>query len=70
MFDDRVYKRGAVALHALRLAVGDDAFFRILREWTSTFRHGVVTTADFEALAGPTLGPWLHALPLPKLPAA
>ena len=34
MFDDRVYKRGALTLHALRLTVGDDAFFDALRAWT------------------------------------
>ena len=27
MFDDRVYKRGALLLHALRLTIGDDTFF-------------------------------------------
>ncbi len=70
MFDDRVYKRGALALHALRLSVGDAAFFAILREWTATFRHGVATTADFEAVAGPVLRSWLHELALPELPAA
>ena len=32
MFDDRVYKRGALLLHALRLHLGDDAFFALLRE--------------------------------------
>ena len=30
-FDDRVYKRGALTLHILRRAVGDDAFFALLR---------------------------------------
>ena len=32
MFDDRVYKRGALLLHALRLTVGDEAFFGMLRD--------------------------------------
>ena len=31
MFDDRVYKRGALTLHALRLTLGDDAFFGLLQ---------------------------------------
>ena len=30
MFDDRVYKRGALTLHALRLTLGDDMFFGLL----------------------------------------
>ncbi|KQZ06036.1 hypothetical protein ASD19_13115 [Microbacterium sp. Root53] len=47
MFDDRVYKRGALALHALRLTVGDDAFFGILRAWTAAHRDGTAKTADF-----------------------
>lgn len=50
LFDDRVYKRGALTLHALRLTVGDEAFFRIVREWTATFRHAGVRTSDFVAL--------------------
>ena len=49
-FDDRVYKRGALTLHTLRRAVGDDLFFALLRAWVDTHRFGVVTTADFEAL--------------------
>jgi aminopeptidase N len=47
MFDDRVYKRGALALHAIRLSVGDTAFFAALRAWARVYRHGSVTTADF-----------------------
>ena len=40
MFDDRVYKRGALTLHALRGAIGDDKFFALLRDWTGRHRHG------------------------------
>jgi aminopeptidase len=47
MFDDRVYKRGALTLHALRLLVGDGVFFEVLRDWTATHRHGSVTTDEF-----------------------
>lgn len=76
MFDDRVYKRGALTLHALRLRVGDDAFFALLRRWTDTHRHGVVTTGDFEAMAadaaGASLdrlfGSWLRVGVLPPMP--
>lgn len=50
LFDDRVYKRGALTLHALRLTVGDEAFFRILREWTAAHRHSGIHTAEFVAL--------------------
>jgi aminopeptidase N len=51
MFDDRVYQRGAVTLHALRVRIGDDAFFAVLREWTEKHRHSTVTTDKFIAVA-------------------
>ncbi|MFI6432269.1 M1 family metallopeptidase [Rhodococcus oryzae] len=51
MFDDRVYKRGALTLHALRTALGDEAFFDLLRQWTAKHRHGTVTTEEFTDLA-------------------
>ena len=51
LFSGAVYQRGALTLHALRQAVGDDAFFRILRSWTSTRAGAAVTTDDFVALA-------------------
>lgn len=78
MFDDRVYKRGALTVHALRLTVGDSAFFEIVRTWTERFRHAVASTADFEAHAGAVAGrdlsalftAWLHSVELPELPAA
>jgi aminopeptidase N len=75
MFDDRVYKRGALALHALRTAVGDTAFFATLRAWTERHRHGTATTDDLLVLARETCGqpvddllrPWLHEPELPAL---
>jgi len=51
MFDDRVYQRGALTLHALRVRIGDDAFFAALREWTEKHRHATVTTDKFIAVA-------------------
>jgi len=76
MFDDRVYKRGALALHAVRLTVGDAAFFALLREWASRFAHRTATTAEFIALAeSETARPlrslfeaWLEETALPMLP--
>jgi len=76
MFDDRVYQRGALTLHALRRTVGDDAFFDSLRAWTSTYRHGSATTEQFvdcvERRAHRDLGPlfdaWLMRGALPALP--
>ena len=40
-----VYDRGAMTLHALRLAVGDDAFFRHPAPWGASNAGGNVTTA-------------------------
>jgi aminopeptidase N len=76
MFDDRVYKRGALTLHALRRAVGDGSFFALLKSWATTHRHGSVSTEAFVAHAQrktdvpvtELLGLWLGTLPLPPLP--
>ncbi len=73
MFDDRVYKRGALTLHAVRGTLGDDDFFALLRQWTAKHRHGTVTTEEFTDLAGhftdrplrPLWDAWLVARELP-----
>jgi aminopeptidase N len=78
MFDDRLYKRGALTLHALRRTVGDDAFFLLLRGWTAAYRYGTVNTQQFIAHAEQHTGEplrslftdWLYQLPLPTLPRA
>lgn len=56
MFDDRVYQRGALTLHALRRLVGDAAFFDLLRTWTARHRHGHVTTVELVGLASQVTG--------------
>lgn len=76
MFDDRVYKRGALTLHALRSTIGDDAFFTLLRRWVEEHRHGTVTTEMLTELAGEVSGQdlgdlfraWLWEEGLPDLP--
>lgn len=50
MFDDRVYKRGALTVHALRMALGDEAFFDLVHRWTSEHKMGLVETRDLENL--------------------
>ncbi|WP_427892000.1 M1 family metallopeptidase [Kribbella sp. GL6] len=47
IFDDLVYNRGAMTLQALRLKIGDRAFFQVLKEWPATYRHGNVSTQTF-----------------------
>jgi aminopeptidase N len=44
---DPVYERGAMALQAIRAAVGDDSFFASLRAWTAENRWGNGDTAQF-----------------------
>ena len=51
MFDDRLYKRGALTLHALRTDLGDAPFFELLRTWTARYRHGTVSTEEFVVCA-------------------
>jgi aminopeptidase N len=50
LFVDPVYDRGAATLHALRVKIGDDAFFEGAQEWVSRFNDGTATTEDFEAV--------------------
>jgi aminopeptidase N len=73
MFDDRVYKRGALTLHALRRRLSDEKFFALLKDWTTRYRHGNATTDDFIGLAagycdGSLSGlwnSWLHSRTVP-----
>ncbi|WP_415923480.1 M1 family metallopeptidase [Streptomyces sp. WI03-4A] len=78
MFDDRLYQRGGLAVHAVRVALGDPAFFRMLRGWAEQHRGAAVTTASFtshvaryaqEPLDG-LFTAWLHETRLPPLPTA
>ena len=75
MFDDRVYKRGALTLHVLRQRIGDAAFFAVLRRWAAQHRHALVGTDDFRACVQDVTGTdhsalltaWLDRTPLPPL---
>lgn len=77
MFDDRVYKRGALTLHALRGRLGDANFFALLRDWTTRYRHSTVVTDDFTGLAShytheslrPLFQAWLYSTKVPALDA-
>ncbi len=74
MFDDWVYKRGALTLHELRAALGDDAFFEVCRTWVA--EHDVVSTGTFvDHVARVTgtdqsglLSAWLDEVTLPACP--
>jgi aminopeptidase N len=62
LFDRSVYNRGGMAVHALRKAVGDQAFFEILKTWVKERKDGLATTADLLALAERVSGKQLDTL--------
>ena len=76
IFSPNSYSGGALVLHALRLTVGDETFFRILRTWVERFGTRSATSNDFERLAadisGVDLGEffdsWLRSVEVPTLP--
>ncbi len=76
LFSGSVYQRGALVLHALRLEVGDEAFFEILRLYAERFQYGNARTTDFIAIAeevsGDDLGDffeaWLYSIEMPDIP--
>lgn len=81
LFNGAIYQRGALALHHLRQAVGDEAFFEILQSWAYAHAGSNVTTEDFiawsEAISGQDLRElfdlWIYRAekpPVPTPPAA
>ncbi len=62
LFAFPVYAHGAMTLHQLRLAVGDQDFFTILKTWASSNRGGNVTTPQFIALSEQISGQQLDSL--------
>lgn len=76
MFDDRVYKRGALTLYALRQRMGENAFAALLQEWASAGADQSVTTADLRTLVVRLAGAdvdalltaWLDRPELPPMP--
>ncbi|MEQ8672217.1 MAG: M1 family metallopeptidase [Aggregatilineales bacterium] len=76
LFAGQVYQRGGLTLHALRLEIGDEAFFETLRTYTARFDNGNVTTDDFIAVAEEISGQdldalfdaWLYQGELPDMP--
>lgn len=76
MFDERVYRRGALALHTLRRAGSDAVFFHLVQEWCSRYRHSCADTGNFLDLADGVyasagvsasglLAPWLYGPEVP-----
>jgi len=51
LYRDEVYVGGALVFHALRLEVGDDVFFDILRTYLERYQGGAAGTDEFIAIA-------------------
>jgi aminopeptidase N len=76
MFASASYSRGAWTLHALRLVVGDELFFEILRAYYDRFQYSTASTADFIAVATEiggqeaeqVLSQWLFETRVPSRP--
>jgi aminopeptidase N len=76
LFPLSVYNRGAMALQALRVRVGDPTFFRILRTYATRYRYANAGTSDFIAVANAVSGQhlsaffhtWLYAPAAPPMP--
>ncbi|MEU4423902.1 M1 family metallopeptidase [Actinoplanes sp. NPDC024001] len=76
LFGAAVYTRGAMTVHALRRTIGDEAFAKLVKSWTSEHRNGNVTTAEFIAAAEETSGKdldgffqdWLYGTEKPPVP--
>ncbi|WHM35543.1 M1 family metallopeptidase [Streptomyces sp. BPTC-684] len=77
-FDLAVYDRGALALQALRNAVGDKTFFALLKGWPTAHQYGNANVGDFvryaEKVSGKPLAglfdTWLYQPVKPAAPAA
>ena len=76
LYTNTIFDRGALTFHALRLRVGDEVFFQILRTYTERFRYGNASTADFIAVAEEVSGQdlteffdaWLYDMEIPAIP--
>jgi len=77
LFNGGVYIRGGLTLHALRLEVGDEAFFEILPTYFERYKNGNAATADFIAVAEEVSGKelsaffdlWLYSETIPPIPS-
>ncbi|MFK7917646.1 MAG: M1 family metallopeptidase [Ilumatobacter sp.] len=73
LFGVQVYLRGGLTLHALRVEVGDEVFFDILKTWNVRFAGANAVTDDFQDLAEELSGvelddffdEWLRSTELP-----
>ncbi|MEZ4867602.1 MAG: M1 family metallopeptidase [Caldilineaceae bacterium] len=74
--NDSMYFRGPMAINALRMRLGDERFYQLLRTFYARYRGGNASTEDFIAVAEEISGEdltaffqeWLYADKLPPLP--
>ncbi len=77
LFAPTVYQRGQLVLHALRLVVGDESFFTILKTWAAENKYNAASTEDFitmaERVSGQDVRPLIESFlfdeQLPPLPS-
>ncbi len=76
LYDWESYEGGAMVIHALRLQVGDETFFNILRTYLERYKYGNAGTEEFIAVAEEVSGQelsaffdsWLMQTDLPDFP--
>lgn len=76
LFNGGVYIRGGLVLHALRVKVGDESFFKILQTYVERHKGGNASTDDFISVAEEISGQdltdffqaWLYEEDLPPIP--
>ena len=76
LYSDESYTGGALVFHALRLEVGDEVFFNLLRTYTERYRYGNAGTDEFITIAQEVSGQdlkeffdqWLFRTRLPDVP--
>ena len=76
LYTNDSYTGGALVLHALRLQVGEDAFFKILQTYAERYRYKNAGTDEFMMLAEEVSGQdldsfsrqWLYSKRLPDMP--
>ncbi|MBI5953414.1 MAG: M1 family metallopeptidase [Chloroflexi bacterium] len=76
LFNGGVYVWGGLTLHALRLEIGDEAFFETLKTYFALYKNGNATTDNFIAVAEHVSGKelneffdlWLYSEKIPPIP--
>ena len=74
LYANELYTGAALVIHALRVQVGDEAFFKILQTYTERYRYGNAGTDEFIAIAEEVSGEdlktffdaWLFSKQIPE----